>query len=247
LSYLKKVSGKGFQSKYVGVYKVPAIQQEKNAECGCCCVGLVLRLLQHNHADDITPEMLRAESQKYPGGYRPSPMDVIQAEHIPEGLGTAMGLLKASLEEARSNVSEDEAASLAWPTRREPSLQYLGSTLMNMEKLLKLSYGYKDTVLHKGPSIMTVLGLTSIARPLIVAVAFPNVGRHFVVACGHQRVHQQPRRPKRFPTDDPRVEEYLFSDPAHGIGWLRLDKDEVYEPQPGVKGRLTDEFISPTW
>jgi hypothetical protein len=159
LSYLKKVSGKGFQSKYVGVYKVPAIQQEKNAECGCCCVGLVLRLLQHNHADDVTPEMLRAESQKYPGGYRPSPMDVIQAEHIPEGLGTAMGLLKASLEEARSNVSEDEAASLAWPTRREPSLQYLGSTLMNMEKLLKLSYGYKDTVLHKGPSIMPVLGL----------------------------------------------------------------------------------------
>lgn len=87
--------------------------------------------------------------------------------------------------------------------------------------MLKLGYGYKNTTLHTAPSIMPLLGLTSIARPIIVAVEFPNVCRHFVVACGHQQL----RRPRRFSTDEPVVDEYLFSDPAHGVGWLRLAKD----------------------
>ena len=124
MSYLTQVSGQGFQTVYAFPQKVPGIKQEKVMECGCCCVGLVLRMAKYGGADQITPEMLREESQKYEGAYRPSPGDVIPGVK-PEGLGPAMELLKEGMDEARRHGLPSNGP------------QHLGSTFSNMKKMLR--------------------------------------------------------------------------------------------------------------
>jgi len=240
LSFLSEVVGNGFQWRYVDAYRVPCVRQAKGAECGPCCVGLILRLIKHDGADAITPAMLRAESQRYARGYRPYPGDVIPGP-TPDELGATMGKLKEGMNDLRPLATPDEKARLGWPAPGEDT-QFFGSSLANLEQMLN-GYGCQDTTLHWVPSLMPLLGLTSIARPLIVAIRWRPNGRHFVVVCGHRQL----RRPRRLATDNPMIDEYLFSDPAYGVGWLTVTSNQVYVPQSGIEGDLTGDYLSPTW
>lgn len=209
--------------------EVPGIRQEKNAECACCCVGIVLRLVGHPGADAITPAMLRVESQKYDGGYRPSPADVIPGEK-PEGLGAAMGLLKRSMEEAR------QRGHLA-----ESGPEHLGAKFDNIVRMLK-GYGYPGAAWVRSQHILLDLQKASLRRPLILSARFPW-GDHFVVACGHRELRKA--------HGGARTLEYenLFSDPRYGVGWLKPYREDggpavTYQPAEGVQGRLYDQYLS---
>lgn len=247
MSYLTQVSGQGFQTVYAFPQKVPGIKQEKVMECGCCCVGLVLRMAKYGGADQITPEMLREESQKYEGAYRPSPGDVIPGVK-PEGLGPAMELLKEGMDEARRHGLPSNGP------------QHLGSTFSNMKKMLRKSYGYTNAAYVQTRDIIPVLQQASFERPLIISVVWHG-DLHFFVACGHREMKVPFMRPALRPalrpaghgagtlmTPEPVIEhEYLFSDPAHGVGWLKLTGDNtapIYEPESGMQGRLLGQYLT---
>lgn len=93
-------------------------------------------------------------------------------------------------------------------------------------------YGFRKSRAGRYPQIRKMLRETSTDFPLIVATYFPQ--KHFVVSCGYDKAR----------------EEYLFSDPAHGVGAVRLlsDRDigpNMYRyPVPNQRAYLRGFFVT---
>jgi ABC-type bacteriocin/lantibiotic exporter with double-glycine peptidase domain len=105
-----------------------------------------------------------------------------------------------------------------------------GTSPDNLVSMLH-SYGYKKSRTGCYPQIRKMLRMTSLDLPLIVSVYFPE--KHFVVACGYRS----------------ETKEYLFSDPAYGVGTMKLEGHKLHEnfyryAIPGQDGGLRGFYIT---